>query len=239
MVRGRRWPVERWRELFTGHPMMVPFGVKLVWGAYVNSVLKQTFRALEDGSLTDFDDEEVTLPEGCEIGIVHPLELDEETRERWKTHLEDYEIAPPFAQMARPVVMVSDDDAKTVFYAGVVGAMMNGLTFKGRAERMGWRRGSVCDAGSITAYAKSFPSAGVDAFLLLDDMFVGIDMYSEIALGVAFFVTTGSVKIGSYEYDEPTSESDPRLVRFGQVPPIVFSEVMGDLSRIAAGQQEE
>jgi len=37
----------------------------------------------------------------------------------------------------------------------------------------------------------------------------------------------------SYTYDEPRDEQDARLVPFGAVPPIAFSEAMGDLARIA------
>ena len=108
------------------------------------------------------------------------------------------------------------------------------MTFKGRAEKRGWNRGSVCDAGGITSYYKIFPAAGVDVFLSLEDMYIGIDMYSDIKLGQACFVKHGSVKIGSYTYDEPAGEQDPRLVKFSDVPPIAFSEALGDLQAIAA-----
>ena len=58
-------------------------------------------------------------------------------------------------------------------------------------------------------------------------------MYAEIKLEDVRFVRSGSVKIGSYTYDEPANGDDPRVVPLGDVPPIVFSEVMGDLARIA------
>src|SRR5262249_2585136 len=110
---------------------------------------------------------------------------------------------------------------------------LNGMTFKGRADRLGSTRGSVSDAGSIPSYFKSFPSAGVDVFLELEDMYVGIGMDAETTLQDAYFVRGGSVKTGSYTYDEPGDENDERVLRFGDVPPIVYSEVLGDLRRIA------
>jgi hypothetical protein len=64
-------------------------------------------------------------------------------------------------------------------------------------------------------------------------MFMGIDMYASIQLGALRFVRGGSVSVGSYTYDDPTKDEDPRVLSFGEVPPIVFSEVMGDLQRIA------
>jgi hypothetical protein len=64
-------------------------------------------------------------------------------------------------------------------------------------------------------------------------------MYSNITLGQVFFVKHGTVTIGSYEYDEPGKESDPRLMRYGEVPAIAFSEAMGDLAKIAGKTQTQ
>jgi hypothetical protein len=133
---------------------------------------------------------------------------------------------------------VKPEGRESKFFTAIRGTKINGMTFRGRAERLGWRRGSVGDGGWISAYWKSFSAAGADAFLMLEGMFVGIDMYSEIKLLDAFFVRGGSVRIGGYVYYEPPKEDDPRLLPFGQVPPIVFSEVMADLQKIA-GKGEE
>ena len=107
------------------------------------------------------------------------------------------------------------------------------MTFRSRAEKLGWSRGSVCDAGGVTAYRKVFSGAGVDAFLMLEGMYVGIGMDESIHLGDVFFVQSGSVRIGSYLYDEPNKEDDSRLIAFGDVPAVPYSEVMGDLTKIA------
>ena len=53
------------------------------------------------------------------------------------------------------------------------------------------------------------------------------DVNAEI--GSLMFVKKSGVRFGSYMYDEPSNESDPRLVSFGDVPPIVYSEVMADM----------
>lgn len=58
-------------------------------------------------------------------------------------------------------------------------------------------------------------------------------MDDSIMLDKFFFVKHGSVKFGSSEYDEPGEASDPRLVPFGEVPAIAFSEALGDLTKIA------
>ena len=63
-------------------------------------------------------------------------------------------------------------------------------------------------------------------------------MGESITLQNLFFVRAETVKIGGYVYDTPSDEADPRLIPFGEVPPVVFSEAMSDLARIA-GQAGE
>ncbi|MBN9691616.1 MAG: DUF4132 domain-containing protein [Verrucomicrobia bacterium] len=239
MVRQFRWPGVRWLELYPRHPLLRPLAQRLVWGEYASSgALQRTFRVLEDGSLTDPTDETLALSESAQVGLVHPLELTSAQRQAWVQHLADYEVVPPFPQLDRPVVACPADQVEKRFDRRFTGTELNGMTFKGRAERLGWGRGSVCDAGMINFYWKSFPSAGVDVFVGTEGMGVGMDMYSDMTLGEAFFVRHGSVKIGSYEYDEPGEESDERLIPFGQVPAIAYSEALGDLAKISGKTTE-
>lgn len=234
LVRQRQWTVSRWRELFLNHPVLVPFAVRLVWGEYgADGRLRGTFRVLEDRTLTASDDKAFSLGDDGTVSIIHPLELTEQERSGWQKHLADYQVEPPFPQMGREVVCVPKDQEKAKAYKDLAGTKLNAMTFKGRAERLGWHRGSVCDAGGVNTYMKSFPAAGADVLLGVDGFYVGIDMYAEVTLGEVRFVHSGSVKTGSYVYDEPTGDDDPRVLEYSQVPPIVFSEVMGDVKKIA------
>jgi len=237
MVRQHRWPVGRWQELFLVHPVLLPFAARLVWGIYEGSRLRATFRALEDRTLTSAADEAVALPAGkadaAAIGIVHPLELSAEDRKAWAVHLADYNVQSPVLQLERPVVYPTAEEKTVKMSSKYKDTDLNAMTFKGRAERLGWQRGSVCDAGGITSYRKSFPGAGADVILEVDGMYIGIGMEETIQLGRFCFVRSGSVSVGSYVYDEPSDEKDPRLLAFGEVPPIVYSETLGDLARIA------
>lgn len=240
MVRQFRWTAQRWQELYLEHPLLLPFAHRLVWGWYDdNGKLAGTFRALEDRTLTVAADELVKLPAAANIGVVHPLELTTGTRQTWLKHLADYNIVPPFAQLERPVVAVKPEQASLKFGRDFDGTEVNAMTFKGRAERLGWVRGSVVDAGALYHYLKVFPTAGVDVFVYLDGMYVGVSVDESIKLGPIYFVKHGSVKTGSYEYDEPSDEKDSRLVPFGEVPPIAFSEAVGDLMKIAGKESDQ
>jgi hypothetical protein len=240
MVRQFRWPVARWRELYLAHPLLLPFAQQLIWGAYdANGKLVTAYRALEDHSLTSELDEPVNLPDDVQIGLVHPLELNPAARQAWATHLADYQVEAPILQLERPVIYPAPEDAALKQSSKFERTEVGGMTFKGRAERLGWQRGSVVDGGGISSYYKSFPGAGADAVLDLDGMYIGIVMYSNIQLGKFYFVTGGSVKFGSYAYDEPSNDKDERLLVFSSVPAIVFSETLGDLAKIAGKSGDE
>lgn len=233
LVRQFRWPVDRWQQLYLAHPLLRPFTQRLVWGwRDAAGELRTTFRALDDASLSDVEDNAVTLPAEGSVSLVHPLDLSDEARAAWIQHLVDYDVIPPFAQLDRPVIRCKPEEAGMKFGKQVEGADVNAMTFRSRAEKLGWSRGSVCDAGGVTAYRKIYSGAGVEAFLGLEGMYVGIGMDESIKLGDVFFVKTGSVQVGSYVYDEPSKDDDPRLIAFADVPILPFSETMGDLMKI-------
>ncbi len=60
----------------------------------------------------------------------------------------------------------------------------------------------------------------------------------EVTLKDLFFVRPGAVVTGSYTYDEPRNEDDDRLIRIRDVPPIVFSEAVADLTAITKEKEE-
>lgn len=241
MVRQFRWPVARWRELFLNHPVLfLPFATRLVWGHYDDSGrLSGTFRALEDRTLTDAADEPFDLPDTGTIGIVHPLELADEALQAWRTHIADYEVEPPFAQLERPIVRVNEAQRDLKIARELSGTNLNAMTFRGRAEKLGWTRGSVTDGGGVDSYRKVFPGAGAEAFLGVDGLYIGIGMDDSVQLGEFYFVKAGAVDVGSYTYDNPHDEGDSRLIPFGDVPPVVYSEVRSDLKRIVGQSSEE
>jgi hypothetical protein len=233
MVRQYRWPVARWRELFLNHPVLLPFATRLVWGVSDTEGRRTgTFRALEDRTLTTAADEPTELPASGTVGAIHPLELTKDERSTWQMHLADYEIEPPFPQLERPVVRLAEAQRERKVLDDYRGTTLNGLTFRGRAERLGWSRGEVGDGGSVGLFWKGFGTAGVDAQVGVEGMYIGMGMNEEVRLEDVCFVLGGPQ--AGRRYSLPRSEDDPRLLTFADVPPVVYSEVMGDLRKITA-----
>jgi len=238
LVKQRRWPVAAWRDLYEKHPLLRNYATRLVWAVYDSQgQILRTFRRYPNGLLADALGALEELPEAdASIGMVHPLELDPSGLQAWQAHLSRFKIVPPFPQLERPVERCETTHHNRRQLSTAEGQEISYATFRSRAEKRGWVRGSVVDAGGISSYYKLFPGAGVEVSLDTGDMYVGMDPMETVTLGIARFCTAGSIQRGSYVYDEPT-ENDPRILTFGQVPPVVYSETVSDLKAIIARKE--
>jgi len=69
-VAGRKWQQDGWKRLFLQHPVMRRVGYHMVWGAYVDGTLQQSFRYLKDGTLKTLENRRYHLPPDALIGLV-------------------------------------------------------------------------------------------------------------------------------------------------------------------------
>ena len=230
----RCWDSEAWRKLFVENPVMHQFAISLIWGVYENGQLKDTFRYMEDGSFNTVDEEEYTIPDGASIGLVHPVELDDDTLEAWKQQLEDYEITQSIDQLSRPIYQLPAEQAQAAALETVAGRVLNSLSLMGKLQGMGWYRGSVVDGGGFFTFYREDPSVGIGVELNFSGSFVGGDN-EDVTVFDAVFYKAGTVKRGSYCYDEPQKES---IFLLGQVPARYYSEVVWQLERATASSTE-
>src|SRR5262249_30262864 len=84
MCTERTWTVADWRTYLMGHPLLKFLCQRLVWAAYDGDKIKATFRPLDDGTLTDSDDNEIALAEGATIRIAHGCQLPDAAAGKWK-----------------------------------------------------------------------------------------------------------------------------------------------------------
>ena len=113
MVRERAWTTADFTRFVVAHPLVGQIARRLVWSATPlakgKKEKKETkgaprvtcFRVAEDGTFADAADRGVTLGEDATIRIAHPLHLSTEDRDRWSRTFGEYEILPPFEQLAR------------------------------------------------------------------------------------------------------------------------------------------
>lgn len=259
---GRQWTIESWKNLFVKNPVMHQFATGLIWGIYEDRKLVSTFRYMEDGSFNTEDEDEFELPETGEgggtgqgqafVGIVHPLELEEESLKTWKEQLEDYEIKQPVEQLDRPVYHMTKEEEEQKSLERFGGCILNDLSLGGKLQGMGWYRGSVQDAGGFYCYYREDRELGLGVELHFSGSYVGganedvtvyeARFYSTGGIPTAVdssasggTVVTGGIRRGSYVYDEA---DDSNSCFLKEVPKRYFSEIVLQLTRATASSTE-
>ncbi|MDD6490349.1 MAG: DUF4132 domain-containing protein [Clostridia bacterium] len=240
LLADRRWTVENWNNLFVKNPVMHSFAIGLIWAAYENDTLVQTFRYMEDGTFNTADEDEFELPENCTIGLVHPIDLSEDELSTWKEQLSDYEITQPIEQLERKVYRIKDDEIGQLDFNRFKGREINGMTLLGRMTKMGWYKGSVQDAGCFYTFyrediTKRFKDKDNNVHLVgnavelnFSGMYVGGEDETVTIENIRFY-KPGTVKRGSYEYDEPDEQ---RTIAPDKISPRYLSEIINQIETI-------
>ena len=113
MVSGRRWKPQDWKTYILEHPLMINFARRLVWGSFDHQgELVSTFRATEDHSLMNVEDDEVELDMSCDVGILHPADLPDKELQDWAQSFAEYELFSPFQQLDRLVIRPPSEKSK-------------------------------------------------------------------------------------------------------------------------------
>jgi hypothetical protein len=110
---ARRWTRTEFQSLFVDHPLTNNLTRRLVWGIYAANEprrLLNAFRVATEGEFCDGQDKAIALPEDTLFGIVHPLEMDDETRAAFEQIFADYQLLPPFRQLTRRTVLLLPEE---------------------------------------------------------------------------------------------------------------------------------
>ncbi|MBD5459965.1 MAG: DUF4132 domain-containing protein [Lachnospiraceae bacterium] len=246
----RQWTVEAWKNLFVKNPIMHQFAIGLIWGIYEDRKLVSTFRYMEDGSFNTEEEDEFELPESSQeetngqnepggrkqyVGIVHPIELSKESLEAWKQQMEDYEITQPIDQLERPVYYRTEEEQEQRSLERFGGRILNDLSLGGKLLGAGWYRGSVQDAGGFYTYYREDPELAMGVELHFSGSFVG-GGNEDVTVYEARFYKAGTIRRGSYEYDEADDKNSYQLK---EVPERYFSEIVLQLSKAVAASKDK
>lgn len=233
----RLWSVEAWQDLFVKNPVMHQFAIGLIWGVYEEHKLTQTFRYMEDGSFNTEDEDEYTLPEQGYIGLVHPIELSQESRDAWKQQLEDYEITQPIEQLGRAIYYRTEDEESMKTLERFGGVILNSMSLNGKLQQLGWYRGSVQDAGGFDTFYREDSSLGLGVELHFSGAYVAAyDGGEDVTVYDARFYKAGTITRGSYMYEEADEQ---KQIPLKQIPERYFSEIVLQLTKATASSQEK
>jgi predicted DNA-binding WGR domain protein len=219
MCLQRKWSGEELATLFIAHPLVVHLVRRLVWATYVGDKVERLLRVAEDRTLADAEDKTFTLAPDAVVGLPHRLELSESDIRVWGEIFASYELLQPFPQLERDVYATTDAEREAKELARSSGVEIASGKVIGLTAR-GWRMGAPQDAGWIWDMTKTLPG-DLLARLSLDGGF----------LAGAMAESPPTQKLGAVVVQRGEHwEGEP--LALGEIPPLVFSELVRDLARL-------
>jgi hypothetical protein len=219
MCTGRDWSASDWTTFLLPHPVVRLLLQRLVWIEVGADGSERLFRPLDDGTLTDVDDEPLELRADARVKLAHDSCLDAERIGAWQRHLADYEVKPLFQQLGKGTYQLPADKARTMEIDDFRGHLLESFALRGRAGKLGYVRGQAQDAGWFVTYEKRFPTLGITAVIT----FTGNPL-PETNRTVALETLGFRRKLGDREMD----------LALGEVPAVLLSECWQDLRACAA-----
>jgi hypothetical protein len=139
----RFWRFEDWDTYLRKHPIVGRYCQRLVWVVCEENKVKGSFRPLADGTLTDHNDEEVSLDARATIRLAHNEVLGAEDRNAWLGHFSDYKVEPLIQQFGKPAFALKEEDRETTEIKEFLGHVVKAFSLRNRLTRLGYTRGQL------------------------------------------------------------------------------------------------
>ena len=230
MVTQRRWSVDGLRALDRPPPAAAPSRAD----ARV-ARRRRPFRITDELDYADIGDRPVTLT--GRVAIAHPLRS-ERGRRRWGELSADYGLVPPFPQLARPVLDVDPSERDGTDVARVQGVWptptgtLASTTSVRLLERLGWERGFTGRRRRSSTLRQDLTRAhGAMTVVAAVRAWGSTPATSDLDEQTPEQICVLDV-IVAYALDVGREDLPLKRVVWGDVDPIVRSEVLADIHAI-------
>ncbi|MBZ9558922.1 MULTISPECIES: DUF4132 domain-containing protein [unclassified Modicisalibacter] len=224
MCTERRWTKADFEAFILEHPIMSRLAQRLVFeGRDAQGDILCLFRPMDDGTLTDAEDEPVDLDTLSHVSIAHRMTAGDAMAAAWDAHLDDYEVTPLFEQFTSQVEI---DDPNATEIRDREGWLISLSAMRSNADKLGWRRGPVEDGGVFSTYERHFPGVALAAVITFKGDLVGdaVTLSSLTALESLCFVRMRGNDALAYA----------RPLALVGVPAVMLAEALGDYHALAA-----
>ena len=193
LMNGRKWSYESFKNVFVNNSIMNIFALKLIWGVYDDdNKLIESFRYMEDGTFNTADEEEYKLEDTNKknISLVHPMELDENTLNKWQQQLSDYEITQPIDQLnfsSETFETIKEKDIQNDELTSFDGVTVKVGTLMSLANKYDFARGETEDGGGYSEYILKDSYLQISVHITFDYIYFGIEPDEDVNLNNIIF----------------------------------------------------
>ncbi|MEI0558838.1 BspA family leucine-rich repeat surface protein [Brachyspira intermedia] len=181
LASGEKYSYDVFKDIFINNAIMNRFASSLVWNLYdKDDNFVTTFRYSSDGSYSNCEDEEVKIDDNSFVSLASPIEMDDETINKWRKQLEDYEIAQPLQQLT--VINLDKDNLKSELEKIDNSEIAYG-TFKAFGARYGMYTEYV---GYDVVSSYSLKSKNGDTFSIYANVNSNTDFHDRVKIDIYF-----------------------------------------------------
>jgi Domain of unknown function (DUF4132) len=220
----RRWSQNEFENFIVNHPLMIHIARRLLWGGYSSDgKLKMTFRITDEKDFANSDDDPFTLGDVDCIGLAHPLHLSADDMAKWSEVFGDYEIIPPFPQLARKTYVLLPEERDTVEITRFAEIKIQALAMIGILQKLGWTRGTPMDGGMFSQHIKPFATENITAFIEYPGIPIGYyEGWEDQKIERCYFLRGIHNDVGYHDHKA-------EKIKLSEIDPVVISEVLRDL----------
>ncbi|WP_170157123.1 DUF4132 domain-containing protein [Roseimicrobium gellanilyticum] len=219
----RAWDYEDWEPYLNRHPVVRHYCQRIVWMAKRGEETVW-FRPLADGTLSDVEDNALTLQPDHRISIGHHTTTSLENAKAWIQHFDDYEVTPLFEQFGRSTPESTSDGNERRELKDFEGWLVETFKLRTRATKLGYTRGATGDGGWFNDYVKRFTTTGIRAVV----EFTGNSLPEENR-------TAAMLKLSFHREDSSPDHSYGSVgLRLSEVPTVLLAECWNDFRQMAA-----
>ena len=226
----RSWRFSDWDTYLNRHPIVGRYCQQLVWAIYElgteGETLITTVRPLEDRTLTDANDDEVTPDAEAIMRLAHTCMVPAAAISAWQTHFADYDVSPLFPQFRPHPYHLPEDQQQATEITDFEGHIIDAFTLRGLLSKRGYTRGQTEDASWFYDYCKRFSGLGIEAVIEFSGNYLP-EENRPVALTKLTFCELPEDGESEYIYSRPK-------LALGELPPVLLSEVWSELQAIAA-----
>jgi hypothetical protein len=213
----RHWPLAEWRRRYLDHPLLSVVSRRLIWHFKENA--GSVLGILDEGQLVGIDGARLSVTDGAEVRLWHPLGFSAETVLSWRGWLREHEVRQPFKQAHREIYVLTDAELQTSTYSNRFAAhIIRQHQFAALCRERGWRYHLQGGWDSHNVPTLPLQRFGLAAEFWLEPLLNNDDEQS--AAGIYMQLATDQVR-----FTNPDGTPRP----LSEVPALVFSEVMRDV----------
>jgi hypothetical protein len=222
MCREREWMFEDWNSYMNQHPVSHLLVQQLIWVQMDEKRIVNSFRPLDDGTLTDCKDNEVVLTNDIKIRLAHGTSLSEKERNKWMQHFIDYKVTPLFQQLGNGAYGLSGAEKKANIIEEFKGYKLDSFTLQKKALKLGYTLGPFNEEyGGYITYEKYFMSIGLASVIQFSGDYVSGENRPQRLENLSF----RKVYKGDADMDG--------IIPLSRVPEILLSECYNDFNQLA------